>query len=217
MSASLLKMTPIQITVSERAKETLARQAQARGLSMTKWANHLFDAAFLSACAREKSMPGTDADLDAIVGATLLLRAREKWDTATIARSLGVSEPTIVRILDAWREYRAGEEGRQPERKAVGAPARTPKAPPPGAELLKVRMRRHWRMFIELLLKTPDAFVPMDRITAHIWADDPHGGPDDAEGIIHTHVTNLRKFLKPHGWTVESSRGEGYRLKRLSA
>lgn len=110
MSASLLKMTPIQITVSERAKATLTRQAQERGLSLSKWSNQLFDAAFAAACAREKSMPATDADLDAVVGAALLLRAREQWDTATLAQSLGVSEPTVVRILEVWKDYRAGQK-----------------------------------------------------------------------------------------------------------
>ncbi|UDF29342.1 UNVERIFIED_ORG: helix-turn-helix domain-containing protein [Roseateles sp. XES5] len=104
------KMVGISISVTEKAKQNLDRQARERGIGLSLWAGQLFDAAFASVCAREKSMPISDGDLDAIVGATLLLRARERWDTATIAQALGVSEPTVVRILDCWREYRAGME-----------------------------------------------------------------------------------------------------------
>jgi len=103
------KMIGVQISVTEKAKQTLDRQAAERGISSSMWAGQLFDAGFAAACAREKSMPIADGDLDAIMGAVLLLRAREQWDTATIAKSLGVSEPTIVRMLDGWKEYRAGQ------------------------------------------------------------------------------------------------------------
>jgi hypothetical protein len=101
-----LKLVPVQIQITEKAKATLIRQAGERGVSMTRWANQLFDAGFAAACAREKSMPSTDADLDAIVGAVLLLREREKWDTPTLAQALGVPEATIDRILDGWQIYR---------------------------------------------------------------------------------------------------------------
>ncbi len=100
------KMTGIQISVSEKVKASLDRQAAAHNVSLSLWCGQLFDMAFAAVCAREKSQQFADADLDAIVGAALLLRAREKWDTATLAKSLGVSEPTIVRILDAWQIYR---------------------------------------------------------------------------------------------------------------
>ena len=100
------KHVAITINVPERAKLTLERQAHERGMATSLWTGQVFDLGFAAICAREKSMPITDPDLDAIVGATLLLRDREKWDTATIAKSLGVSEPTVVRILDGWREYR---------------------------------------------------------------------------------------------------------------
>lgn len=101
-----MKLVPIQIQVTEKAKATLIRQAEARDLSMTRWANQLFDAGFAAACAREKSLPGTDADLDAIVGAAMLLREREKWDVPALAQALGVSEQTIDRIIDGWQIYR---------------------------------------------------------------------------------------------------------------
>lgn len=102
-----MKMVPVQVTIPEKAKATLERQARERGVALSMWVGQIFDMGFAAVCGREKSMPISDDDLDAIVGATLLLRAREKWDTATIAKSLGVSEPTVIRILDGWKSYRA--------------------------------------------------------------------------------------------------------------
>jgi hypothetical protein len=105
------KMVGITLSVPERAKATLDRQAKERSISTSLWASQIFDMGFAAVCGREKSMPVSDQDLDAIVGAVLLLRAREQWDTATLAKSLGVSEPTVIRILEAWKFYRAGAEG----------------------------------------------------------------------------------------------------------
>lgn len=104
------RMVGVTVSVTEKVKQNLDRQARERGISLSVWTGQLFDAAFAAACAREKSMPISDGDLDAIVGATLLLRAREQWDTATIAQALSVSEPTVVRILQLWKDYRVGME-----------------------------------------------------------------------------------------------------------
>lgn len=99
----------IQINVTKKAKENLDRQARDRGIATSIWAGQLFDIGFAAVCAREKSMPITDKDLDAICGGTLLLWSSH-WNTADIAQALGVSEPTVVRILDGWREYRRAAE-----------------------------------------------------------------------------------------------------------
>ncbi|OLP56651.1 hypothetical protein BJF92_11205 [Rhizobium rhizosphaerae] len=99
-------LVAMTIYVPEQALPTLDRQGRARGLSRTQWAGQLFDAGFAAACAREKSMPVLDSDLDAILGATLLLRAREGWDVPALAKALGVPEATIERILDGWSDYR---------------------------------------------------------------------------------------------------------------
>lgn len=104
------KQVPISFTVPEVAKLTLDRQARDRGLQPSAWANQVFDLGFAAVCARERSMPITDADLDAVVGATLLLREGWNWDAAKIAKGLGVSAGTVVRILDGWRDYRRGAE-----------------------------------------------------------------------------------------------------------
>lgn len=100
------KMVGLTVPVTERAKLTLDRQAAERGVSSSFWAGQVFDMGFAAVCAREKSMPISDADLDAVVGGTLLLLARKNWDCAAIAGALGVPDETVARILDAWRDYR---------------------------------------------------------------------------------------------------------------
>lgn len=104
--AAFQKLVGITVNVSERAKLTLDRQARERGCASSMWAGQVFDIGFAAVCAREKSMPITDTDLDAITGATLLLWNRGQWDTASISMGLGVPEATVARILEGWREYR---------------------------------------------------------------------------------------------------------------
>lgn len=99
------KHIALTVNVPEIAKATLDRQAATRSLQPSVWAGQVFDIGFAAVCARERSMPITDSDLDAITSATLLLWSTS-WDTASIAKGLGVPETTIVRILDGWREYR---------------------------------------------------------------------------------------------------------------
>lgn len=106
MARPFHKHVGITISVPERAKETLDRQARERGLQTSLWANQVFDMGFAAVCARDRSMPITDADLDQIVGATLLLREGQNWDVAEISKGLGVSASTIVRILEGWHDYR---------------------------------------------------------------------------------------------------------------
>lgn len=100
------KLVGITINVPEKAKLTLDRQAAERGCASSLWVGQVFDIGFAAICAREKSMPITDADLDAIVGGALLLWSRGDWDTASIALGLGVTEATVEKILGGWREYR---------------------------------------------------------------------------------------------------------------
>ncbi|MBZ5760260.1 hypothetical protein LAV84_06825 [Rhizobium sp. VS19-DR104.2] len=100
------RMVGLSLSVSEKAKMTLDRQARQRGLHSSQWAGQIFDMGSAAVCARDKSMPVLDKDLDAIVGATLLLLEAKKWDTATIAKGLGVPEPVVVKILTGWRDYR---------------------------------------------------------------------------------------------------------------
>jgi hypothetical protein len=104
------KMVGVSVNITEKAKQTLDLQARARGVSSSLWAGQVFDVGFAAICARDKSMPVVDADLDAIVGASILLWSRGEWDTAEIAKGVGVPEATVVRILDGWKQYRRGQE-----------------------------------------------------------------------------------------------------------
>lgn len=212
------RMVGLQISVAPKAKETLDRQARERGVSTALWASQLFGAGFAAVCAREKSMPITDDDLDAILGATLLLRAREKWDTATIAQSLGVSEPTVVRMLDTWRTYRAGSEApkSEPAPAVKESSAKMILEEMAMDDLLDLKMRKKFRIILEILVNNPRAFVPTERFTSKLWEDDPNGGPDDALSLVYNHISLLRRdVLNPVGWTIAVSRGDGYRLERL--
>jgi hypothetical protein len=102
------KLVGIQINVTALAKKTIDRQAAERGCDSSLWAGQVFDIGFAAVCAREKSMPIGDGDLDAIVGATLLLWSLGDWDTDSISKGLGVPESTVIRILDGWKTYRRG-------------------------------------------------------------------------------------------------------------
>ena len=105
----IFKTVGVAINIPLRAKETIDRQARERGVASSLWANQIFDIGFAAVCAREKSAPITDTDLDAIVGATALLFYGKQWDTARIAAGLGVSEATVERILAGWKTYRRAQ------------------------------------------------------------------------------------------------------------
>lgn len=102
-------MVGIQISVTDKVKSVLQRQAGARGYALSVWCGMLFDQAYAAVCAREKGLIHTDADLDAVVAGCLLLWARDEWDTAEIGQRLGISEATVAKILDVWRDYRRGQ------------------------------------------------------------------------------------------------------------
>lgn len=102
------KMVGVSLTVPLKAKQTLDRQAAERGIAPSLWIGQVFDLGFGAVCAREKSMPVSDGDLDAIVGATLLLTAGENWKPARIAQALGVDQVIVKRILEGWKRYRRG-------------------------------------------------------------------------------------------------------------
>ncbi len=210
------KMTGLTLSVTEKVKANLDRQAAAHGVSLSVWCGQLFDMAFAAVCAREKSLEHYDQDLDAIVGATLLLREREKWDTATLAKGLGVSEPTVIRILDGWKTYRYASS---PERLAETDHKQVELLEDAVAreDLLNVKLPKKRRQLLEVLVKSKARWTPIERIIHALWGDDANGGPDDAEGVIHSHVCKLRNdVLLAKGWTISSSRGDGYCLERAS-
>jgi hypothetical protein len=113
MARAFTKLVGLTINVPEKAKATLDRQANERGVSSSLWVGQVFDMGFAAVCAREKSMPISDGDLDAITGATLLLQSTG-WKLGDIATGLGVPEATVKRILDGWKQYRRGMPRAQP-------------------------------------------------------------------------------------------------------
>lgn len=57
-------------------------------------------------------------------------------------------------------------------------------------------------------------FVTWQKIAESAYADDPHGGPDDAANVITAMVHRMRRKLRPFGVVVEGHKGGngGYRL-----
>jgi hypothetical protein len=106
------KMVGLSVTIPAKAKATLDRQAAERGLASSVWAGQVFDIGFAAVCGREKSMPVSDGDLDAICGATLLLKFGKSWKPDEIAKGLGVPEGTVRDILAGWKEYRRAQEAK---------------------------------------------------------------------------------------------------------
>lgn len=61
--------------------------------------------------------------------------------------------------------------------------------------------------------------VPCRAVAETLYAYDPNGGPDDAEGVVRVHIHNINKRLKPHGWQVKGcihGTYNGYGLVPLS-
>lgn len=81
----------------------LGAMADKAGTSRTGYAQLLLIAAYSARCA-----PSGDRDLDAAVGRVAVLWG-EGLDTAAIAKAVGLSEPTVVRIVGAWRAELSGK------------------------------------------------------------------------------------------------------------
>lgn len=93
-------MKQINFTVDDRVYAALERHAGAHGHKPTSYAKMLFEAAFAS---RVGVQP--DANLDDQIAAAIVLHGA-KQDSATIAKLVRLSEPTVIRIIDAWRRER---------------------------------------------------------------------------------------------------------------
>ena len=93
---------PVQINFQANDKQAakLDELARQRGVSRTGYAKLLFDAAFAS---RVGVQPDVDID-DQIRIAIVMHGART--DTATISKACGLSEATVIKVIDAWRKER---------------------------------------------------------------------------------------------------------------
>lgn len=90
----------INFDVDERVYATLEKHAAKHGYRATAYAKMLFEAAFASRCG-----VSVDAALDDQVAAAIVLHGARQ-DTATIAKAVRLSEPTVIRIIAAWRRER---------------------------------------------------------------------------------------------------------------
>lgn len=77
----------------------------------------------------------------------------------------------------------------------------------------RLALQRRQRQIL-LELAGARSFISVTRLADRIWQDDPDGGPDDAEGCLHAHVSRLRKSLAGQGFTIITSRNLGYRLQQ---
>lgn len=106
----------VNFNVSAKAGETLEREAGARGYSRTAYAAMLFEAAFAARFGREN----TDFELKAVIEMVLVLWGSKK-ETATIAAAVGLSEPSVERILKTWRDEITKRPGGEAVRNAANA------------------------------------------------------------------------------------------------
>jgi hypothetical protein len=90
----------VNFSVDDRIFATLEKQGASHGYKATAYAKMLFEAAFASRCGVQP-----DADLDDQVAAAIVLHGA-KQDSATIAKVVRLTEPTVIRIIDAWRRER---------------------------------------------------------------------------------------------------------------
>jgi hypothetical protein len=94
-------MRQVNFSVDDRVFATLEKQGAKHGYKPTAYAKMLFEAAFASRLGVQP-----DVDLDDQVAAAIALHGARN-DTATIAKAVRLSEPTVIRIIDAWRRERA--------------------------------------------------------------------------------------------------------------
>ena len=93
----------IAITVPVRVYDRVEAFARKAGQTTTGYTTLLFNAAYAARFA-----PTGDLDLDAAVGRVVVLWGVETANTAEIARHVGLSEATVVNILEAWRAEISG-------------------------------------------------------------------------------------------------------------
>ncbi|MEP9389626.1 hypothetical protein [Mesorhizobium sp. KR9-304] len=90
----------IYMQVDPKVHENLARRAKAKGMSVTGYAQLLFEAAYAARIERERENPASDAELDRQVRAVFCLAG--EFDAATIAKALGVPKTFVDKVLAGW-------------------------------------------------------------------------------------------------------------------
>lgn len=93
-------MRQVNFSVDDRVYSALEKRGREHGYKPVAYAKMLFEAAF--ACRVGVS---SDADLDAHISAVIVLHGA-KLDTAAISKVVRLSEATVVKVIDAWRQER---------------------------------------------------------------------------------------------------------------
>lgn len=78
----------------------------------------------------------------------------------------------------------------------------------------EMNLPRRERQILNLLLRAKGRSVFSVKLVDELYGDDPDGGPDNAEGCVQSHISKLRRKLRPRGWLIDSRRFDGYRLVR---
>jgi hypothetical protein len=94
-------MRQVNFSVDDKVYDALSLRAEKLGYRATSYAKMLFEAAF--ACRVGVSQ---DPDLQQRIELVLILHAARQ-DTARISTFSGLSEATVVRIIDSWRSETA--------------------------------------------------------------------------------------------------------------
>lgn len=92
----------INMSVPARVHQKLAEMAKSAGQSTSGYATTLFMAAYTARCKETG-----DRDLDDAVGRVILLWGTD-FSIGAIAHHVGLSETTVRRILNAWRDEMIG-------------------------------------------------------------------------------------------------------------
>lgn len=85
-------------------------------------------------------------------------------------------------------------------------------APLPAAALAGAVAGRVWSGIVGCLAQRPGAWFTGARIADFVYQLDANGGPVNAAVSIAVTVFRRKQELQSLGWTIETSRGYGYRL-----
>jgi hypothetical protein len=102
---------PVTLKLPPKQHQKLFEEAKRHGYAPSVYAQLLFDAAFSARIGQVLEKPATDAELDAQVKLALILAGI--GDTQEISRATGLTEATVARILEGFREIRRERKGRK--------------------------------------------------------------------------------------------------------
>jgi len=83
-------------------------------------------------------------------------------------------------------------------------------------ELLDLPLQNAQRRVLTRLMIGNGGTVSKAAIVDDLYGDLVDGGPLAAEKVVESHISKLRKRIKPRGWTVRCTKFDGYRLVRVS-